>query len=665
MSNCSDRVLVPRNGHTLVVGIGARISGCANQKELSLEDQVDHGKEVVAEHWGGPVEYRIVATKGKGEALDRPELAQIEAEYRKRELDLYIFEDLGRLVRGAEAQRLLGVGVDHAVRTLVPHDSIDTADPNWEEAALNACASHVAHNAHSSKRIKIKLMNRFRKFGGAPGRPIHGYIVPEGVKTYDGWSKDSAATPAIQEGARRLLAMQRPNVTAVAEWFNAIGVPVGPYCRNDKWDGKMVRRFYRNPLLKGAPERGNRYTVKKHELGRRVSVKNPDGPISWACPHLAHLDAATFDALNAHLEACHANLGRKPVNGVDPRLHVSPKLTRFPGQWGYCWYCGRHHVWGGNGISGNLMCSGSREWLCWNSIGYNGALAVQRVLEAITTDLYALDGSDDQFRERVQAAFEDVSDNSAPRWEKLQKEEVALAQQRENVTASMAEYGPMPFIKQKLLEIETVGRALARERGELESVRKRTLDLPESTAALRAHLEKAFAGLAVDSWAFGDLLRKLVPNFEVYLVRLCDGGHLLPRARVTLALDGLLPDARDVPGLSTLLGRTRTLDLFIPPQRERIRERVINLAAGGLGPKAIAKMIAQERSTSGGDRPTATAVHNSLALERKMRQLELENPYVAVLAPPEDYPKLRRHRNPKYHFERQEGYEPTPIEAAS
>jgi hypothetical protein len=287
------------------------------------------------------------------------------------------------------------------------------------------------------------------------------------------------------------------------------------------------------------------------------------------------------------------------------------------------------------------------------------------VLEAITTELYALDGSDDQFRERMGAALEDGSGRSVARWAKLQKDEVALAQQRENVTASIAEYGPMPFIKQKLLEIETVGRALARERGELESVRKRTLDLPQSTAALRAHLEKAFATLSVDSWAFGDLLRKLVPNFEVYLVRLCDGGHLLPRARVTLALDGLLPDARDVPGLSTLLGRTRTLDLFIPPQRERIRERVIYLAADGLGPKAIAARIAQEGTASGGDRPTATAVQNSLALQRKMRQLGLENPYVTVLAPPEDYPKLRRHRNAKYHFERQEGYEPTPIEAAS
>ena len=35
----------PRNGHTFVTGIVARISGCASQKELSLDDQVDHGAQ--------------------------------------------------------------------------------------------------------------------------------------------------------------------------------------------------------------------------------------------------------------------------------------------------------------------------------------------------------------------------------------------------------------------------------------------------------------------------------------------------------------------------------------------------------------------------------------------------------------------------------------------
>src|SRR6476659_6890698 len=95
--------LLPRNGHTLVVGIVARISGCANQKELSIEDQIDHLKALVEEMYDGPVEYVIIATVGKCEALDRPELSKIEGLLRARRLDLLLVEDMGRLVRGAEA----------------------------------------------------------------------------------------------------------------------------------------------------------------------------------------------------------------------------------------------------------------------------------------------------------------------------------------------------------------------------------------------------------------------------------------------------------------------------------------------------------------------------------------------------------------------------------
>src|SRR4051794_1057070 len=89
--------IVPRNGHELVVGIVARISGCRNQKELSLEDQIDHAKEVIAEFYEGPVELRIVSTKGKGERRDRPELAVLEEQLRTRELDLLVCEDVGRI----------------------------------------------------------------------------------------------------------------------------------------------------------------------------------------------------------------------------------------------------------------------------------------------------------------------------------------------------------------------------------------------------------------------------------------------------------------------------------------------------------------------------------------------------------------------------------------
>lgn len=51
------------------------------------------------------------------------------------------------------------------------------------------------------------------------------------------------------------------------------------------------------------------------------------------------------------------------------------------------------------------------------------------------------------------------------------------------------------------------------------------------------------------------------------------------------------------------------------------------------------------------------ADRNALALDRKMRELSLDTPYVIVLEPPTDYPKLRRHMNPRYQFVPLEGYQ--------
>ena len=67
------------------------------------------------------------------------------------------------------------------------------------------------------------------------------------------------------------------NCTAVADMFNARGIPTGPYCRCKIWDGAMVRRFYGNTLLKGMPSRNVKHSVKFHEIGRRKSIKESQG----------------------------------------------------------------------------------------------------------------------------------------------------------------------------------------------------------------------------------------------------------------------------------------------------------------------------------------------------------------------------------------------------
>ena len=297
------------------------------------------------------------------------------------------------------------------------------------------------------------------------------------------------------------------------------------------------------------------------------------------------------------------------------------------------------------------MCNASRTWNCWNSVGFNGQLATTRIVELITLELSELDGFQDQFLELVRV--ENKTGAGAERWEQLLRAEKALEVQRANAKASLKEYGPCELVKESMDEIAEQERRLRAERRTLEHLRSRALEIPQSIEGLRRMFHEEFTHLALDSPEFGLLLRRLVPEFHVYLVRLCDSGHLLPRARIKLALAGIVPDAQHVPGLSSFLCRDRTIDLFNPTQMERIRLESVRLAITGLGPKAISQCIAE--------RPTVTAVQHALALDKKMKALGLDTPYVFVPGPPENYRKLRRHRNAKYQFKPLEGYSPPAL----
>ncbi len=647
MTRKSDSELKPRNGSCLEGLLVARISGCQRQKEVSLDDQLDNGKQAVGDLFTGEVKYRVIATKGKGESLDRPELEEIEAAYRSGLYDIVVFDDLSRLVRGYDAVRLLGIGVDNRTRTICVNDGIDTAEDTWETDALAACGENVRHNEATSRRVKQKCMNRFKKDGSTARRPIMGYIVPEGATSYDHWRRDANLEPYIHEGARILRSTL--NGEAVAAYFNANNVPVGPLCRRKQWDGTLVLAFYRNTLLKGRPRRGVMATVKQHATGKRRSKKNPKGPTYYHAPNLAFFSEAEFDELVALLAQRNKNTGRKVVNGVDPRAGVPRKRTRSFGQHARCWYCGHHYVWGANGIKDGLMCSAARERGCWNSVGFPGPLAAKKLVQAVTEILFELDGFDDQFRAMVDQAKTGGANGFAARRRKLESDESELRRERNNVMQLIRSVESSSVLAEMLKDIEHRERLLAGERRHLETAQGRTLNVPNSTDELRLLLLQEFERSAIDSLEFGDLIRLIVAEMHVYLVRLCDGGQLESRAKIRLNLLGIFPDHILVPELLSLATREITLDLFDPPQRERIRKECVALAAQGLEQRAIAAQLSE--------RPTQTAVWKALQLQRRMDELTLSDPYILVTEPPKDYSKLRRHKHPQYKFTPLAGYQ--------
>jgi hypothetical protein len=289
-------------------------------------------------------------------------------------------------------------------------------------------------------------------------------------------------------------------------------------------------------------------------------------------------------------------------------------------------------------------------------VGFNGAIATRRLVERILQGLRQLEGFDAQFAEMLRDVQAESHGGLAARWGQVETGKKKLATEQANIMAAIAEYGPRPMFQQKLAELDTMERDLLLERSQLESLQSSRLGIPETVSEIRKKLEIEFGRLAIDSPEFGEFMKRLVPEFYVYLVCLCDGGHLLPRARVRLNLAGSIPGLEGVPALHDFFTRFWTVDLFEkPPQREIIRLDAVALQTKN--PSMTHREIALQLPGN----PTATAVGNALRLDRMMTALSLAEPYVMVMEPPENYTKLRRHRNSKYRFEPLPGYERPPI----
>ena len=647
MSMYRPQKIQPKNGHTVVLMNVARISGCENQKDESLEDQQEHAREVAGELVDGfPVEYRWIATKGKGEDIVRPELAEVEAQLRTGEIDLLVLEDIGRLVRGTEASRLIGIAVDFGTRVVSPNDCIDTNDDSWEEDAISACRDHVGHNVHTSKRLKKKLMLRFKRNGQSTPLPVAGIIKPDDAKSYFDWSWDESSKPIILKGAYDL--RQHLNCSAIADYFESVGFPTGKYCTNDEWDGKMVRRFYKNPILKGMPERGNMYSDKVHQTGRRRSKKNPEGPVSIKVPHLELLPPDEFDELKAALDEKNSNLGRKPnAKGEDPLKGIQRKRTRFPGQHAQCWYCGRQLVWGGNGNPKKLQCKGSRKWNCWNAVGFNGPALTGHVIDAINGMLTEVAGFDEQFQSIVQAEA-DVPDASLKvKLDMLIKDENQFAKESENFNAALREFGPTPGCEETLKDLKKRERSLLMRRTSLERKSIAPSDLPGTAPELVELLQSSFLSLATDSYEFGAMLPKIVPEIFCYLVRLVDGGMCYPRVKFKVDLAGSF-ESTAPDELQALLSREFTVDLFEFPKRARIRAEVVRLLGEGYSNWQVIEHFEEPLSKA--------IVASSAELDSCMKELGVVDPLKIQLEPPTDFGRMRRHRNPRYSFSMKEGY---------
>jgi DNA invertase Pin-like site-specific DNA recombinase len=628
--------LVPRNGRALkVLGI-ARIS-TEHQDAHSLDDQKALYERWLAEHAGWPSELTMIAGRGSGECLDRKEVRQAAEEVETRAYDLVIAEDLARIFRRVHAQLFCEKCEDTGTRLIAINDHIDTAQDNWRLLAGFANMRHEMYNADTSKRIRRSLRNRFQQ-GGVVQCVVYGYLKPPGAKNDADLRKDPAAEPVYAEMFRRLEG--GATYSEVADWLNEQGIQPGRHARSSRWTCSLVTQLIHNPILKGVRVRNRKMSKRINATGRRKSVHAPaEERLERAVPHLAFIEPDRYDRLIRRLDERNARFRRKGVNGIDPRKDAPKKRTAWPGQHITCGVCGRLYVYGGHGQKDNLMCSGAREYKCWNAIAVDGPDAAQRLVEAIRREIAALPDFDPVLMAMVEEELRRSGGAQDRRRQELATRRAAVERALAHITAAIKEGGHSPTLLQELRRQEQEQADIIEEARALEHEAKQAVRLP-TVAEVRALAEEAFGRLAVTSQEFGRLLRRLIPAVVVKPYRLLDGGHPVLRAHFTLALAPLVPDGLPS-ALAGALQCTLVVDLFDPPEREAFRGPVTELAANGLKQRDIAWELGISQA----------AVQHAAALAKRLQQAGARDSYVPLVAPPEDYKKLRRHRHRRYQFE--------------
>lgn len=628
--------LVPRNGAFLKT-IGVNRISTAKQDERSLGNQKELLCQTVKLNYKGKVDWTFVSTQASGEWLDREELTQIRDLVAQGDIDLLIAEDLGRIMRDLEVLSLCGFCKDHGTRVVAINDNLDTAEPMWRQNGIFSAARHEMYNEDTSRRIKQRLRDRF-DHGQLPPAPIAGYQAKATPKTVEDVWADRTLTPHVQEIDRRLNRGAR--WSEVGDYLNEVDFPRGPYSTKDRWDGPMAKAWFSNPMIGGVLQRNTRHTEKHYGSGKRKSVKAPpELRQERHYEHLEHLPRKQHEATLRLLAHRNGHYKRSAEPETDPLLRRPRKRSRYPGQCCYCWVCGRMFVWGGHGQRDHMMCSGAREYRCWNGASFDGNFAAKAISEAVFEALEAMEDFEPAYRELLEEEASRADSKRQARIAELQRESAKAEKKMAHIEAQIegGYKGRRLHHKLETLEFEQDRRQV--ELDKLKQQRPEPLNWP-SMDKLKQLGREQFSDLAVDSFAFAEYMKLLIPKITVRPYRCCDDGEPVYRAKFTVYLAHLLPENRSREILDEALQRTLVVDLFEPPQRVAYRERIV-----------AARHHMTEREAAETHGLTVTAAQYAARLNRRMNELGLIDPYVPVTTPPSECRRFRRHLHPRYRFE--------------
>jgi DNA invertase Pin-like site-specific DNA recombinase len=546
-----------------------------------------------------------------------------------------IAEDLARICRRQRAYDFCETCLDRQTRLIAINDRIDTSVEGWQDSAFISTWHHERSNRDTSQRIRRSLRHRFTQ-GGVFQFVLFGYIKKPGGTTEADVSKDPKAEGIYEEWFRKLEG--GASYSEISDWLNEQGIPPGPMSRGPKWTGAMVARVTHNPMLKGVRVRNDKIARRINKTGRHVSVKAPTSErLERICPHLAFIETERYDRVIAMLKAKNNHYKRKRVNGVDPRKNISKKRTMWPGQHLRCGICNRIYYWYGLGKKKLMKCSGNQNYRCWNGVEIDGKLAATKLAEAIFQEISSLPEFDATLLQKARQQWQKVHGSLDAKRKELERRKAEVTRKIGNITEAIAG-GHVRSLVEKLEDLEKQSVSLTMELQQIASALPPKPELP-SLDVIKRKAKEVFAAFGPEVPDVGRLMKILIPSLKVFPVRLCDGGRIQLRARVWFNL-AALTEPFGV-GITSAFCREITVDLFDPPQREKYRRQIVSMRAEGMTEKTIAARLAL----------TITAVQRATALQRRMDELGLTDPYVPVSEAQIGEVRFRRHLHPRYKFE--------------
>ncbi|HQR43810.1 MAG TPA: recombinase family protein, partial [Gemmatales bacterium] len=391
-------------------------------------------------------------------------------------------------------------------------------------------------NKDTSNRIRRSLRNRFSQ-GGIVQYQSFGHIKPAGAKHDSELRLDQALVPIVKEVFCRIEA--GASYCEVADWLNSQNVPVAKHARTLTWDNAKVRRMVTDPIYKGVRERNRKKSLRVNSSGRRKSVNAPrEELLVRQCPHLTIIEPDRFDRINAMLKLRNDKYCRGRQAAGDSRKGQPRKRTAWPGQHVRCGLCKHLLYWGGHGQKDRMMCSGCRQYLCWNAASCSGLELAQRVTEKALDLIERLPEYSIEFLKLVKEELKLRQENANDAIKMLQNEISTLEPKIANVTNAIATLGISPALTATLLDLE---RQRSLKQTELDTRKLEDKIEVEMPSMLEL---KQLARQCLGEADFKDpetyrLLSQLFPGIEVYPYMSIDGGSVVLRAHVTIHLDAL------------------------------------------------------------------------------------------------------------------------------